>query len=113
MPTTILSHLWTMSEIADLAGTTERHVRHIGHRNHLRPSPWKWRPHWPEPRFHDDAIPAWLRAIHDYPADSFDGEPPPLERPSRVFERNRRPSRSAIEELDKLCAPRKRRRIAG
>jgi hypothetical protein len=108
-----LAHHWSFSELAEMLGVPEDHLRHLFGRNHLRPSCWTWRSKWPEPRFPESAIPEWGRLLDQFPPSSFDGPPPELERPAQTFRESRQQGATPgeIEAFLRLFPERERERL--
>jgi hypothetical protein len=78
-----LPHYHTSCEIADLLGQPEALIRRMVHAK--RCPGWIWRPNWREPRFAESSIPEWLRLLDEIDVTALPLNPPPLERPERVF----------------------------
>ncbi len=97
-----LPHLHTSTEVAALlqadSGVIDRLVRCGCH------PPWVWKPRWKEPRWDSSTIPEWRRILDTIDLATLPKDPPPLQRPSEVFKKNRMgPTKAELATAARMC----------
>ena len=73
----------TIHDVADLCSVPVSIIDRLT-RSNIHP-PWGWLPSMKEPRFSPSALPEWLRILDAVDLNSLPRNPPPLQRPAEVF----------------------------